>query len=235
MEYGFSVPNRGPMATPQDMAALARRGEEMGFGIIIVPDHIVIPASIASRYPYSPSGEYTGTGECLEQLTTLSFLAGHTSRVRLLSSVMVLPHRSPVLAAKVLATIDVLSQGRLTVGCGVGWMREEFEAIGAPPYEERGRVGDEYVRVFKELWTSDSPSFDGDYCRFDDILFEPKPVQKPPSAYMDRRREPAGPAAGRTARRRLVSDWEQPPIPSPRCPGVRGLRRTGPQARGGGG
>ena len=198
MEYGFSVPNWGPMATPHDMAALARRGEEMGFGIIIVPDHIVIPASIASRYPYSPSGEYTGTGECLEQLTTLSFLAGHTSRVRLLSSVMVLPHRSPVLAAKVLATIDVLSQGRLTVGCGVGWMREEFEAIGAPPYEERGRVGDEYIRVFKELWTSDSPSFDGDYCRFDDILFEPKPVQKPhPPIWIGGESPPALRRAGR--------------------------------------
>ena len=133
MEYGFSVPSRGPMATPQDMAALARRGEEMGFDIINVSDHIVIPRGIASRYPYSLSGGFTATGEYLEQLATLSFLAAHTSRVRLLSSVMVLPHRSPVLAAKVLATIDVLSQGRLTVGCGVGWMREEFQAIGAPP------------------------------------------------------------------------------------------------------
>ena len=198
MEYGFSVPNRGPMATPHDMAVLAERGEEMGFGIIIVPDHIVIPASIASRYPYSPSGEYTGTGECLEQLTTLSFLAGHTSRVRLLSSVMVLPHRNPVLAAKVLATIDVLSQGRLTVGCGVGWMREEFEAIGAPRFEERGRVSDEYIRVFKELWTSDSPSFDGEYCRFDGVLFEPKPVQKPhPPIWIGGESPPALRRAGR--------------------------------------
>ena len=136
MDYGFSVPNRGPMATPQDMAVLARRGEEMGFDIINVSDHIVIPRGIASRYPYSLSGGFNATGEYLEQLTTLSFLAAHTSRVRLLSSVMVLPHRNPVLAAKALATIDVLSQGRLTVGCGVGWMREEFEAIGAPPKPE---------------------------------------------------------------------------------------------------
>ena len=198
MEYGFSVPSRGPMATPQDMAALARRGEEMGFDIINVSDHIVIPRGIASRYPYSLSGGFTATGEYLEQLATLSFLAAHTSRVRLLSSVMVLPHRSPVQAAKVLATIDVLSQGRLTVGCGVGWMREEFEAIGAPPYEERGRVSDEYIRVFKELWTSDSPSFDGDYCRFDGILFEPKPVQKPhPPIWIGGESPPALRRAGR--------------------------------------
>jgi probable F420-dependent oxidoreductase len=115
----------------------------------------------------------------LEQLTTLSFLAHATSSVRLLTSVMVLPHRSPVLTAKMLASIDVLSMGRLNVGCGVGWMREEFEALGAPPYDERGAVGDEYIRAFKELWTSDNPTFDGTYCRFADIDFLPKPVQKP--------------------------------------------------------
>jgi probable F420-dependent oxidoreductase len=92
---------------------------------------------------------------------------------------MVLPHRPPVLTAKMLATIDVLSNGRLIVGCGVGWMREEFEAIGAPSYEERGSVGDEYIRAFKELWTSDNPSFEGKYCRFANVAFAPKPVQKP--------------------------------------------------------
>ena len=115
----------------------------------------------------------------MEQLTTISYLAGITSRIKLLTSVMVLPHRSPVLTAKILSTIDVLSNGRLIVGCGVGWMREEFEAIGAPPYEERGAVGSEYLRVFKELWTSEEPEFEGDYARFSDIAFAPKPVQKP--------------------------------------------------------
>ena len=84
---------------------------------------------------------------------------------------MVLPHRAPVLTAKILATIDVVSSGRLIVGCGVGWMREEFEAIDAPPYEERGAVSNEYIAAFKELWTSDNPSFDGKYCSFSDISF----------------------------------------------------------------
>ena len=115
----------------------------------------------------------------MEQLTTIAYLAGVTTSIKLLSSVMVLPHRSPVLTAKMLATIDVLSQGRLIVGCGVGWMEEEFEAIGAPPYAERGAVGNEYLRVFKELWTSDDPSFDGDYANFSNIAFAPKPVQQP--------------------------------------------------------
>ena len=181
MEFGFGVPNRGPLATTENMITLAQRGEEMGFDILSVSDHIVVPRNIESRYPYSQTGEFPSgaTGDYLEQLTTLGFLAGATSKVRLLTSVMVLPHRSPVLTAKIMTTIDVLSQGRLIVGCGVGWMREEFEAIGAPPYEERGAVSDEYIRVFKELWTSDDPSFEGQYCSFSNITFLPKTVQKP--------------------------------------------------------
>jgi probable F420-dependent oxidoreductase len=181
MEFGFTIPNRGPLARPESITTLARRGEDLGFGLLSVSDHIVVPNEIGSRYPYSETGEFVGggAGEYLEQLATLSYLAGQTSSARLLTSVLVLPHRSPVLTAKILASIDVLSQGRLTVGVGVGWMREEFEAIGAPPYEERGAVGDEYIRAFKELWTSDNPSFEGKYCRFRDIKFLPKPVQKP--------------------------------------------------------
>ena len=115
----------------------------------------------------------------MEQLTLLTFLAGVTSTAKLLTSVMVVPHRPPVLTAKVLATIDVLSKGRLIVGCGVGWMREEFEAIGAPAYDKRGAVSDEYIRAFKELWTSDNPTFAGTYCSFANVAFAPKPLQKP--------------------------------------------------------
>ena len=179
MDFGFSLHSGGPMATPENLARLARRGEELGFAYASVSDHVVIPKEIASRYPYSDTGEFSGSGHILDQLTVLSFVAGVTSKVRLLTSVMVLPHRSPVLTAKMLASIDVLSGGRLTVGCGVGWMREEFEAIGAPPFDERGEVGDEYIRAFKELWTSETPSFTGKHARFSDIVFEPKPVQKP--------------------------------------------------------
>jgi probable F420-dependent oxidoreductase len=169
------------MATPEGIATLVQKGEALGFAIISVSDHILIPKRIASTYPYNESGTFAGSqsGECMEQLTLLSFLVGMTSSARLLTSVMVLPHRPPVLTAKALATIDVLSKGRLIVGCGVGWMREEFEAIGAPAYDERGSVGDEYIRAFKELWTSDNPAFEGKYCRFANVAFAPKPVQKP--------------------------------------------------------
>ena len=179
MEFGFGAPSRGSQATAENLSALAARGQELGFGIMTVSDHVVIPNNIASRYPYSESGQFRGAEDYLEQLTTIAYLVGRTSDIRLLTSVLVLPHREPVLTAKMLATIDVLSKGRLIVGVGVGWMREEFEAIGAPPYDERGAVGDEYVRVFKELWTSDDPTFDGKYSSFSDISFLPKPAQKP--------------------------------------------------------
>ncbi|MEC8911422.1 MAG: TIGR03619 family F420-dependent LLM class oxidoreductase, partial [Chloroflexota bacterium] len=92
---------------------------------------------------------------------------------------LIVPHRNPLVAAKSLATLDVLSGGRLVVGVGVGWMREEFQALGLPPFEERGAVTDEYIRAFKELWTEDDPHFEGKYISFDDISFLPKPVQKP--------------------------------------------------------
>jgi probable F420-dependent oxidoreductase len=181
MEFGFGVPTRGPMATPESLATLAKTGEELGFAIISVSDHVIIPKTIASTYPYNESGTFVGgpSGDYMEQLTVLTFLVGVTSSARLLTSVMVVPHRPPVLTAKMLATIDVLSKGRLIVGCGVGWMREEFEAIGAPPYDKRGAVSDEYIRAFKELWTSDNPTFAGKYCSFSNVVFAPKPVQKP--------------------------------------------------------
>ncbi len=171
MKFGFGLPTRGPLATPKTLATLAHKGEELGFAMISVSDHIIIPKAIASTYPYNESGVFAGSpsGECMEQLSLLSFLVGVTSSAKLLTSVMVLPHRPPVLTAKMLATIDVLSNGRLIVGCGVGWMREEFEAIGAPAYDERGAVGDEYISAFKELWTSDNPAFEGKYCRFANV------------------------------------------------------------------
>ena len=115
----------------------------------------------------------------MEQITLLSYIAGQTSKIRLVTSVLIVPHRNPLIAAKSLATLDLLSEGRLVVGVGVGWMREEFQALGLPPFEERGAVTDEYIRAFKVLWTEDDPHFQGKYISFDDISFLPKPVQKP--------------------------------------------------------
>jgi probable F420-dependent oxidoreductase len=181
MKYGFSIPGRGPFAQPDALARIVKRGEALGYDAFSVGDHIIVPKHIASRYPYTVGGEFpwSDTGEALDQLALLSFLAAQTQTIRLVTGVIIVPHRNPLVAAKALATIDVLSKGRLVVGIGVGWMKEEFEALGVPPFEERGAVTDEYVRAFKELWTSDSPTFEGEYCRFSDINFLPKPVQKP--------------------------------------------------------
>jgi probable F420-dependent oxidoreductase len=181
MKYGFTLPGRGPLATPDNLGAIARRGEELGYHLLLFGDHIVVPKHIASPYPYTETGEFPGSasGEAMEQLTVLAFLVGQTRTIRLVTSVIIVPHRNPLVAAKTLATLDVLSKGRLVVGVGVGWMREEFEALGLPPFDERGAVTDEYIRAFKELWTSDNPSFEGKYCRFSNISFLPKPVQRP--------------------------------------------------------
>jgi probable F420-dependent oxidoreductase len=181
MDFGVGTMTRGECATRAGYAAVAERAERLGFGFISVNDHIVIPGDIASRYPYSEEGQWPGrtAGECLDQLAALAFLAGRTERIRLLTSVMVVPQRHPVLTAKMLATVDVLSGGRLIVGCGVGWLKEEFEAVGAPPFGERGQVTDEYLEAFKVLWTQDAPTFSGKHVSFDNLMFAPKPVQKP--------------------------------------------------------
>jgi len=181
MKYGFTLPGRGQLATPERLGIIARKGEEFGFDTLLTGDHILVPKNISSVYPYTEGGEFpgSGSGESMEQITLLSYIAGQTSKIRLVTSVLIVPHRNPLIAAKSLATLDLLSEGRLVVGVGVGWMREEFQALGLPPFEERGAVTDEYIRAFKVLWTEDDPHFQGKYISFDDISFLPKPVQKP--------------------------------------------------------
>ena len=148
---------------------------------MVVGDHIMAPRVMNSSYPYSVGREvpWDEGGEHLEQLTELTFLAAVTERIRLVPSVMIVPYRNPLLAAKILATIDVLSEGRLILGVGVGWMEEEFEALDTPPFADRGAVTNEYLEAFKELWTSDDPTYDGKYVKLSNIEFSPKPVQKP--------------------------------------------------------
>ena len=181
MKYGIMLPSRGELARPENIIPIARKADELGFEVMMFPDHVVLPNEVDSPYPYTESGIFpaTDTNEATEQLTMLAFLAGQTESIRLVTSVMIVPHRPPVLTAKILSTIDMLSNGRLTVGVGVGWLEKEFEALQTPPFEERGAVTDEYIRIFKELWTSESPSFEGRYCSFSDLSFLPKPVQKP--------------------------------------------------------
>ncbi|MBS0518196.1 MAG: LLM class F420-dependent oxidoreductase [Proteobacteria bacterium] len=180
MQIGFSAPTAGPLSSADNLTRLATGAEELGYDYATFSDHVVIPTDIRARYPYSDTGEFStaGNGERNEQLIELAFVAARTSRLRLVTSVMVVPHRPAVLAAKQLATIDVLSGGRVTLGIGAGWMKEEFEAIDAPAFDKRGKVTDEYVAAFRELWTMEKPRFSGEFVKFDDIVFAPKPAQK---------------------------------------------------------
>jgi probable F420-dependent oxidoreductase len=179
MRYGFYLPTRGRSAEPDALETLVTRGEALGFHSTVIADHVVFPVTIASKYPYTVSGAFPGGGDALEQLTLMSFVAAKSTRLRLITSVMILPHRNPVLTAKMLATIDVLSRGRVTVGVGVGWLREEFAALGAADFDRRGAVSDEYLRIFKTLWTQSPASFSGEFYRFTDLKCLPQPMQKP--------------------------------------------------------
>src|SRR5262245_38588253 len=166
MRYGFYVPTRGQTATPAALERLVQCGEALGFSSAMIADHIVFPTEIRSKYPYTVSGAFPGEGDALDQLSLMTFVAAKSTRLRLVTSVMILPYRNPVSTAKALATIDVLSGGRVTVGVGVGWLREEFQALDAPDFARRGAVSNEYIQIFKTLWTQDPATFTGEFYQF---------------------------------------------------------------------
>ena len=183
MTIGVTLPSRGTVATPENLRSLATGAEALGFDHIWVSDHIVVPTQVASFYPYDAKGiaPFTADPEMpyCEPLAALCYLAGCTERIKLGTHVLILPYREPVFTAKALATLDYMSGGRLILGAGVGWMEEEFKALGLDTFRERGKVTDEYIRIFKELWTQDDPSFKGTYRELSNVKFYPKPVQKP--------------------------------------------------------
>jgi probable F420-dependent oxidoreductase len=178
MQYGLHLPASSATVKPDELVQFAQRAEALNFSLLTVADHVIVPTHISVPYPYTVDGKYPGTGFHLETLMTMGFLAGATQRIRFATSVMILPYRNPIVTAKMLASLDVLSGGRVIVGVGVGWMKEEFENLQAPDYAARGRVTDEYIRAFRELWTSDRPAFKGRFVNFSDLIFLPKPVQK---------------------------------------------------------
>jgi len=179
MRFGFYLPTRGPLATRRDLLQFLSTAEDVGFNSVMVADHIVVPAAIESAYPYTVKGNFLSKGECMEQLTLMAFVAAATETLRIVSSVMIVPHRNPVQCAKSIATTDVLSEGRVTVGVGVGWMEEEFKALAAPDFKRRGASTDEYIRIWKKLWTGEAVSHQGEFYSFDELYCQPPPVQRP--------------------------------------------------------
>ncbi len=179
--FGTSMPSRGDMASPANLRTLAQRAESLGFDSAWVSDHIILPRSVDSFYPYAANGVATfrPDEDYYEPLAALNFLAGCTQKIRLGTHVLILPYRNPVLTAKMISTLDVLSEGRFILGAGVGWMEEEFKALGLDTFARRGAVTDEYIQLFKELWTKDNPEFQGEHYQLSESGFQPKPVQKP--------------------------------------------------------
>ena len=179
MHFGISLSGRGPLASPDILGRVAQRADALRFSSIFVTDHVVIPLATDSVYPYSATGRVAADWAqgYLEPLTVMSWLAGITRHARLGTSVLVIPYRNPVLTAKMLATLDVVSGGRVILGAGVGWLREEFEALHAAPYAERGRVTDEYLRLMRECWTREPVSFAGRYYDLPSVSALPKPLQ----------------------------------------------------------
>jgi probable F420-dependent oxidoreductase len=169
MKIGFSLLNNWGIEDVQALVGLAVRAEELGFDSVWTHDHVFNVGHVLDRIGGRPY---------YEPLTLLSFVAARTTRVRLGTSVLVLPYHNPIRLAKTAATLDVLSGGRLILGVGVGAIENEMEAMGSP-FKERGAITDEAMAVMRTLWTEEDPRFDGKYSRFAGMKFSPKPLQKP--------------------------------------------------------
>jgi probable F420-dependent oxidoreductase len=180
VQFGIGLPNLSHIDPKDTLFRLAELAEELAFDAIWVSDHVFIPFEVAPNYPYSSTGRIglDPTDHLLDPLTTLSVMAGVAPTPRLGISVLIIPYRNPVLTAKMLVTLDVLSGGRVILGAGVGWMVEEFAALGAS-HADRGQVTDEYLQIFKELCTAERPIFEGRHYQISNLSFSPKPVQKP--------------------------------------------------------
>jgi probable F420-dependent oxidoreductase len=177
VDFGVFLPVSGAACTRSGLTHAARTAERLGFTTVWAADRIIIPWRIDTEYAYSWSSQFIVPPEkpFLESMTALAFLAGATETIRLGVSVLVLPYRDPVHWAKTAATIDWLSEGRFILGVGIGWMEEEFEALGRGElFAERARVAEEQLAVARNLFTETHCSFDGDHYSYEDIAFYPK-------------------------------------------------------------
>lgn len=169
MRFGYVVPNNAGVGDPNELTGLARKAEALGFHSVWVSHHVLNLGYVAERL---------GNAPYQDALITLTWIAAHTERIRLGTSVLVMPYLHPMVLAKELATLDHFSGGRLTVGLGVGSLPEENAALGVP-YDTRGRYSDEFIEVMRALWTQEAATFHGRFFDFEDIVASPKPLQTP--------------------------------------------------------
>jgi len=178
MRLGIALPHFGPYATPQAIVTVARKAEALGFASLWVLDRLLWPIEPVSKYPGNPRGEMPSPMQnTYDPLVVLSFAAAHTEKLSLGTSVLVAAYRSPAVTAKMTATLDLLSNGRVILGLGVGWSGDEFAAVGRS-LEERNQQADEFIEVLRELWKTDESFFEGKFYRIPRSLFLPKPLQR---------------------------------------------------------
>jgi probable F420-dependent oxidoreductase len=184
MRFGFALPQIGSLAGPEALAMVAKRAEVLGFDSLWVLDRLLWPVSPRAPYPIGDGSLPVQYKSALDPVETLMFAAAHTSRIALATGVLNLPWYNPVLLARRLTTLDILSGGRLRAGFGIGWSPDEYEAAGAT-WQDRGKRADESIEVLKKIWTTDPVEFHGKHYRIAKSFIGPKPVQKPhPPIYM---------------------------------------------------
>jgi probable F420-dependent oxidoreductase len=199
MKFGLRYCNTGRWVDPVQAVALARAGEAAGFESIWTVEHTVVPGGYGSAYPYADSGKMAGGNDAIplpDPLIWMAYVAAATSRINLATGIMILPQHNPVVVAKQVATLDHMSGGRVLLGIGVGWLKEEFEALGVP-FEDRGRRTDEYMQAMRELWSADKPTYSGKYVNFRDAYCRPQPVKKHVPLIVGGHSEAAARRAGR--------------------------------------
>ena len=178
MQFGIISVNTGHGATPEGAKTLVQAAEAGGFTTAWTVEHVVVPSGYESTYPYDESGKMAGGAEDFDlpdPLIWLTWAAAHTTTLRLGTGILIATQRNPVVIAKSIATLDVLSGGRVDLGVGAGWLEEEFDALSIP-FAGRGQRLDEYIDAMRALWTQDKASFHGDYANFDNCISRPRPV-----------------------------------------------------------
>ena len=198
MKFGLRYCNTGRYVDPAKAVELAQAGEAAGFESLWTVEHTVVPGGYGSTYPYAEGGKMAGGKDDLplpDPLIWMAYVAAATTRIKLATGIMILPQHNPVLVAKQVATLDHMSGGRVLLGIGVGWLKEEFEALGVP-FEERGRRMDEYMQAMRELW-GEKPSFSGQFVRFKDAYCRPRPVNGTVPLIVGGHSEAAAKRAGR--------------------------------------
>ena len=177
MEIGISIPR---IPDVPGLKRFVEMAETLGFESVLAGDHIVLPTAGTNQSPYTADGSFSrpSSEPFLETMTLLGYLAAFTDRIKLGSTVIILPYRNPVVQAKMFASLDVLTGGRIICGVGVGWLEKEFEILGLD-YHQRGAMTDEFLGIMQALWRQGNPEFHGKYYDIDGIQFEPKPIQQP--------------------------------------------------------